>query len=161
MMKKLAFLACLSSFTFAMPVQAQAEPATDPLSRMFLWWDQAFKTPGGFTAEAFSRYFTPDATLTLEGHTVVRGVDQWVTHFRKIQASGSQVEIVVPFKHVFRQGDNIYTYHVIRSRRDGKTGCVLAAGHAVMKGPKIAAITLVRMPMDPAKGPLDPQCWTD
>lgn len=153
-----AFAACLAALTMTVPAAAQAPG--DALSKMFIWWDQAFKTPGAFTPEAFGKYFTPDAALTLEGRTVVRGLDQWATHFQKIQASGSEVEIVVPFKDVFQSGSKIYTYHIIRSRRNGTTGCVLAAGHAVMRGTKIASITLVRMQMDPAKGPLDPQCWT-
>ena len=157
-MKKLAILAGVMALGLALPAQAKAP--TDALSKMFIWWDAAFKTPGAYTPENFSKFFTPDATLTLEGKTVIHGVAEWATHFQKIQASGSEVEIVVPFKQVFQQGSKIYTYHVIRSRRNGQVGCVLAAGHAEMRGSKIASITLVRMPMDPAKGPLDPQCWT-
>lgn len=157
-MKMRAILACAAALVLATPATAKAP--RDALSTMFIWWDQAFKTPGAFTPENFAKFFTADATLTLEGRTVINGVDEWATHFQKIQASGSEVEIVVPFKDVFQQGPNIYTYHVIRSRRNGEVGCVLAAGHAVMRGKKIASITLVRMPMDPAKGPLDPQCWT-
>ena len=157
-MKMRAILACAAALLMTAPATAKAP--SDALSKMFLWWDQAFKTPGAFTPENFAKYFTPDATLTLEGRTVINGVNEWATHFQKIQASGSEVEIVVPFKQVFQQGSTIYTYHVIRSRRNGEVGCVLAAGHAEMRGTKIASITLVRMPMDPAKGPLDPQCWT-
>ncbi len=137
------------------------QPATDPLSKMFIWWNQAFKTPGAYTAENFAKHFTPDATLILEGRTVISGVDQWASHFQKIQAGGGDVEIVVPFKQVFEKDGMIYNYHVIRSRRDGKTACSLAAGHAVLRDGKIASITLVRAPLDASKGPIDPQCWTD
>lgn len=142
----------------------QAAPASakdDPFTAMFAWWNTAFKTKDGFTADGFRRHFTEDATLTLEGRQAIKGIDQWVAHFRRIQASGSEVEIVVPFKTVFSDGGHIYSYHVIRSRHAGKAACTLAAGHAVMAGDRIAAITLVRAPMDPAKGPLDPQCWTN
>jgi hypothetical protein len=138
----------------------QARPATDKLSQMFLWWNQAFKTPGAYTAENFSKHFTPDATLVLEGRTIIRGVDQWATHFQKIQSDGGDVEIVVPFKEVFEKDGKIYNYHVIRARRDGKTTCSLAAGHAELRDGKIASIVLVRSPLDDANGPLDPQCWT-
>lgn len=153
----------LAAFMFLQPAVASAATPTpnDPFSRMFAWWNAAFKQADGFTADGFRRFFTEDATLTLEGREVIHGIDQWVTHFHRIQASGAEVEIVVPFKTVFRQGDRIYSYHVIRSRRNGAASCSLAAGHAVMKGGKIASITLVRSPMDPAQGPLDPQCWTD
>ena len=143
----------------SMAAQA-AEPSRDVLSRFFVWWNQTFEQPGGYTAEAFGRWFTADATLYLEGKEVIRGLDGWASHFQKIQAGGGDVEIVVPFKRVFQSGNRIYTYHVIRSRRDGQVACSLAAGHAELRGGKIATIVLVRSPLDPAKGPLDPECWT-
>jgi len=153
----------LAAFLVLQPAVASASAPTssDPFSRMFTWWNSAFKQENGFNAHGFRRFFTEDATLTLEGREVIHGIDQWVAHFRRIQASGAEVEIVVPFKTVFRQANKIYSYHVIRSRRQGKASCSLAAGHAVMKGAKIASITLVRAPMDPSQGPLDPQCRTD
>lgn len=159
-MKVLVASAAALLLSLVAPAAAE-KPATDMLSRMFVWWNQAFKTPGAYTPEAFSRYFTPDATLTLEGRQAISGVGQWATHFQKIQAGGGEVEIVVPFKEVFEKDGMIYTYHVIRSRRDGQVGCSLAAGHATLRDGKIASITLVRVPLDPAKGPLDPQCWTE
>ncbi|WP_033073674.1 hypothetical protein [Sphingopyxis sp. MWB1] len=160
-MKKLLTLACaVAALGLSAPVAAQEQPSDDILSQMFLWWNEAFKTPGAYTADNFSRFFTPDATLVLEGKTVINGVDQWATHFQRIQAGGGDVEIVVPFKQVFEQSERIYTYHVIRSRRDGQLGCSLAAGHAELDHGKISSIILVRSELDPAKGPLDPQCWT-
>jgi hypothetical protein len=145
----------VTSVAHAAPV-----PANDTLSKFFVWWNETYKKPGGYTAEGFGKWFTPDATLVLEGKEVIRGVDGWASHFQKIQAGGGDVEIVVPFKQVFREGNFIYTYHVIRSRRNGKVECSLAAGHAELRGGKIATIVLVRSNLDPAKGPLDPQCWT-
>ena len=109
----------------------------------------------------FLKFFTPDATLILEGRTVITGVEGWAKHFQRIQAGGGEVEIVVPFKEVFEKDGLIYNYHVIRSRRNGKAACSLAAGHAVVTDGKIASIVLVRSDLDPAKGPLDPQCWTN
>jgi hypothetical protein len=142
------------------PSFAAKGPPEDVLQRFFVWWNDTFKVPGGYTAAAFGEWFTPDATLVLEGKEVIRGLDGWAAHFQKIQSGGGDVEIVVPFKEVFQQGNRIYTYHVIRSRRDGKVACSLAAGHAELAGDRIATIVLVRSPLDPAKGPLDPECWT-
>ncbi len=156
--------ACLAAALACAPFPAPAAspvPSDDTLSKFFVWWNTTFKVPGGYTAEAFGRWFTPDATLVLEGREVIRGLDGWAAHFQKIQAGGGDVEIVVPFKQVFRSGDRIYTYHVIRSRRDGKVACSLAAGHAELRGGKISTIVLVRSNLDPAKGPMDPQCWTN
>jgi hypothetical protein len=137
-----------------------AVPATDTLSRMFLWWDQAFKEPNGYTPEAFRRFFTEDATLTLEGRTVIHGIPDWVDHFRKIQAMGGEVEIVVPFKDVFQAGNHIFTYHVIRSRGRGQPTCALAAGNAVLRDGKIASIMLVRTNLDSQSMKNEPDCWT-
>lgn len=149
-----ALLCCSSIHAGTVPV-----PSSDALSQMFIWWNQAFKTPGGYTIDAFRKHFTEDATLILEQRETIHGVQQWAQRFQSIQAGGGEAEIVVPFKEVFRQGNRIYTYHVIRSRVDGKVSCSLAAGHAVMRDGKIASIVLVRSDLDAAKGPLDPACW--
>ncbi|WP_380874163.1 hypothetical protein ACFB49_46140 [Sphingomonas sp. DBB INV C78] len=159
-MKMRVLLCAAAMLGLAGPAYAE-KPATDAVSKMFIWWNQAFKTPGAYTPENFAKHFTPDATLTLEGRTVINGVEEWAKHFQKIQASGAEVEIVVPFKEVFEKDGMIYNYHVIRSRRGGKPSCALAAGHAVLRDGKIASITLVRHTIDPAKEPLDPQCWTN
>lgn len=140
-------------------VPGQAKPL-DKLSAMFAWWDQAFTQPGAYTEQAFDRWFTKDATLTLNGQTVIHGTADWAKHFQAIQGRGGVVEIVVPFKTVFQTGNRIYTYHIIRSRSNsGVPACMLAAGHADLRGDKIAAITLVRHALDPAKGETDPGCF--
>lgn len=158
-MKRTAILASALALLSCSTLQADPVPSSDPLSKMFLWWNDAFKKPGSYTPEAFRKHFTEDATLILEGREVIRGVNAWAEHFQRIQAGGGDVEIVVPFKEVFQQGNKIYNYHVIRSRRDGKVGCSLAAGHAVIRGGRIASIVLVRSELDLAKEPVDPECW--
>ena len=160
-MRYLTALSCAAAIFVAPSPVSAAVPATDALSKMFVWWNQAFKTPGAYTADNFRKFFTDDATLILEGRTIIRGADEWAHHFQKIQAGGGEVEIVVPFKDVFQQGDKIYNYHVIRSRRGGKASCSLAAGTAELRDGKIGSIMLVRAKLDPSAGPLDPQCWTD
>ena len=115
---------------------------------MFTWWNAAFKVPGSYTPEAFSRYFTPDAVLMLDGRVSVRGVEGWATHFQQIQSHGGSVEIIIPFKEEFQVGDKIYTYHMIKAVRNGVTSCELAAGHAVIRDGKIALVNLVRAPID-------------
>jgi len=157
-MKRSILLAAGAALMMATPAVA-AGPADDMLSRMFQWWNIAFKQADGFTPQAFRTYFTEDATLTLEGRTVIHGIPEWVEHFRKIQASGREVEIAVPFKDVFQQGNHIFTYHVIRSRGAGKVTCALAAGDAVLRSGKIASITLVRSTLDEAGLKAEPDCW--
>lgn len=134
-------------------------PAIDILSRMFIWWNGAYTVPGSYTEEAFSAFFTPDATLTLNGRRSITGVAQWAERFQDIQALGGEVEIVVPFKVVFAADDKIYTYHVIRSRRTEGIGCMLAAGHATVRDGLIASIDLVRSELTPEQRRVEPLCW--
>jgi hypothetical protein len=138
------------------PGQAVAGQETDKLSEMFTWWNEAMKTPGALTEKAFSRYFTPDGALVIDGTEVMRTPAGWASRFQKIQAATDAVEIVLPFRYVFQKGDQIYTYHVIRSRAAGKLSCMLAAGHADLRDGLISKVTLVRAEIDPAS---DPDCW--
>jgi len=125
---------------------------------MFEWWNVAFKSSTGFTEAAFAKYFTADAVLIIDGVEQARGLPAWVQHFRKIQASGASVEIVLPFRQVFKQGDKIYTYHVIRSLRNGTPGCTLAAGHALLQQGKISEVSLVRSILSQQQAEKDPSC---
>ncbi len=135
-----------------------AEAQHDPLSVMFTWWNQTMKTRGAFTEEGFATYFTQDAPLIIDGEEVMRGPAGWAKRFQTIQNMTDAVEIVLPFRYSFQQGDRIYTYHVIRSRAQGKVSCMLAAGHADLVGGKISGVTLVRAEIDPAS---DPDCWRE
>jgi hypothetical protein len=148
----------------ALASPAAAQPAakpTDALSKFFSWWNEAYKTPGAYTPENFRKYLTEDATLILEGRTTISGVENWATHFQKIQQGGGDVELVVPMKALMQKDNMIYNYHVIRSRREGKTECALAAGHALVKNGKVSSIVLVRADLDKAKGQTDPECYPD
>ncbi|MBB3182241.1 hypothetical protein [Variovorax sp. Sphag1AA] len=139
---------------------AQSTPKRlDKLSEMFVWWNDAMKTPGALTEAGFAKYFTADAPLVIDGVEATRGPDGWANHFQNIQAAvgpDGRVETVVPFRYVFQKDDRIYTYHVIRSRAHGMVSCMLAAGHADLKGGRINKVTLVRAEIDPAS---DPDCW--
>lgn len=149
-----AFLACAPPAHGAPAAAVPAQP--DRLTEMFTWWNQAMTTPGAFTEEAFSRYFTADAPLVINGVETMRGPAGWADRFQMIQGATDAVEIVIPFRYSFQQGDRIYTYHIIRSRAAGKVDCMLAAGHAELVGDRISRVILVREPIDPAS---DPDCW--
>ena len=124
---------------------------------MFTWWNQAMKTPGAFTEAAFAKFFTADAPLVIDGAEVMHGPPGWAKRFQAIQAATDAVETVVPFRYGFQHGDQIYTYHIIRSRAQGKVSCMLAAGHADLRDGLISKVTLVRTEIDPKS---DPDCWT-
>lgn len=158
-------LMSLGMAALAAPLPAAArttppvEASQDRLSRMFAWWNTAMATPGQLTRANFGRFFTPDATLTINGEKVIADLDGWVSHFLRIQSGGGKVEIVVPFKTVMQSGSRIYTYHVIRSVRNGQATCWLAAGDATLRGQLISSINLVRVTLDKAKGTWDKECW--
>ncbi|NKF22608.1 hypothetical protein G7Y82_09775 [Solimonas sp. C16B3] len=146
----------------AVPLAAQAATApagSDEVSQMFKWWNGAFKVKGSFTPDAFRQYFTDDATLTLDGRVAIRGVGEWAEHFQKIQANVDEVEIVLPFMEEFQSGNKIYTYHIIRARDHGKPSCEIAAGHAILRGGKIASLALVRTDLTPEQADKMPGCW--
>jgi hypothetical protein len=67
--------------------------APDPLVAMFQWWNGAYKQKDGFTAESFSRYFTPDAVMRINGKDRCRGLEDLAQHFRDIQARTEMVAI--------------------------------------------------------------------
>lgn len=54
----------------------------DQLSTMFSWWNKAMATPGSFTEQAFSVYFTDDAPLIIDGIEVMRGPAGWADRFK-------------------------------------------------------------------------------
>jgi hypothetical protein len=156
---RFAALACCIA-VLAMPISASLramEP--DRLSQMFEWWNAALKHANGFTVESFSRYWDDDASLVINGKESTRGIAALTEHFKQIQARGGEIEIVVPFLEVFQSGDRIFTHHIIRTRRDGKVGCMLVSGWARMKNNKILALDLVRVELDPATSPPEFKCW--
>lgn len=132
----------------------------DRLSAMFAWWDDSMARHIPFEREGFATYFAPQAVLELDGVAVATGLDAITSHFRAIQDSGATVEIVLPFVASMVQPGRIYTYHVIRSRRNGTPRCVLAAGHADID-PRglITRLSLIRTPVEPGSSPTAAACW--
>src|ERR1700704_4892770 len=77
---------------------------------MFVWWNAAYKQKDGFTPAAFSRYFTADAILRVNGSDRSKGLADLAAHFRDIQARTEMVEIELPFIDEFTSasGDRIF-----------------------------------------------------
>src|SRR6202167_6565083 len=142
-----AAVAALSSL--ASPA-ARAD-APDPLVAMFQWWNAAYQQKDGFTAEAFSRYFTPDAVMRINGKDRCRGLEDLAQHFRDIQAKTEMVVIDLPFIDEFSSpsGDRIFTHHFVRAREHGKDSRERVMGYASIKNGKISLINFVSVP-DPS-----------
>jgi ketosteroid isomerase-like protein len=132
--------------------QPAAAHAPDPLVAMFLWWNAAYKQQDGFTAEAFSRYFTADAVMRINGKDRSKGVADLAQHFRDIQAKTEYVAIVLPFIDEFTSasGDQIFTHHFVVAREHGVDSRERVMGYATIKDGKISLINFVSVP-DPVE----------
>ena len=126
----------------------------DPLVAMFVWWNSAYKQKEGFTAQSFSRYFTPDAVMRINGKDRCRGLDDLAQHFRDIQAKTEMVVIDLPFIDEFTSpnGDRIFTHHFVRAREHGQDSRERVMGYASIKDGKISLINFVSVPDPPPGG---------
>jgi ketosteroid isomerase-like protein len=126
----------------------------DPLVAMFVWWNAAYKQKDGFTAESFSRYFTPDAVMRINGKDRCSGLEDLAQHFRDIQTRTEMVVIDLPFLDEFSSpnGDRIFTHHFVRAREHGKDSRERVMGYASIKDGKISLINFVSVPDPPPDG---------
>lgn len=135
---------CLASGLFAATgVKAEAEPS--PLTAMFIWWNEAFKTPGAFVRSGFEQHFTEDAAIVINGTERARGIDEMVKHFQRIQGEAEVVDMMVPFEEEFvsADGSKIFTHHFIRSRRNGEESMAQLMGYALVEDGKLSYIHFV------------------
>lgn len=123
-----------------------ATPGANVLVDMFAWWNEAIQTPGAFTEEAFGRYFTEDAKIVVNGTASVVGLESMVQQFERIQQETEYVEIVLPFEEGFRDGNRIFTYHLIRARENGVDSLTHVMGYAVVEDGKLALVNLLHYP---------------
>jgi len=130
------------------PTRAARAGTSDPLVAMFVWWNAAYKQKDGFTAESFSRYFTADAVMRINGKDRCHGLDDLAQHFRDIQARTEMVAIVLPFIDEFASpnGDRIFTHHFVLAREHGKDSRERVMGYASIKNGKISLINFVSVP---------------
>jgi ketosteroid isomerase-like protein len=137
----------------AVPAPVAHADTPDPLVAMFVWWNAAYKQKDGFTAESFSRYFTPDAVMRINGKDRCRGLEDLAQHFRDIQARTEMVAIDLPFLDEFTSpnGDRIFTHHFVRAREHGQDSRERVMGYASIKDGKISLINFVSVP-DPPPG---------
>jgi ketosteroid isomerase-like protein len=147
------FAAGIAAALASVSVHAAPPGATDPLVAMFVWWNAAYKQKDGFTAESFSRYFTPDAVMRINGKIRCKGVADLALHFRDIQAHTEQVVIELPFLDEFASpsGDRIFTHHFVDARAKGVDSRERVMGYAAIKHGKISMIDFVSVP-DPQAG---------
>ena len=125
----------------------------DVLIDMFIWWNAAYKQKDGFTEAAFSKYFTPDAILRVNGSDRSKGLADLASHFRDIQARTEMVEIELPFIDEFTSvsGDRIFTHHLVKAREKGQESRERVMGYAAIRDGRISMINFVSVPDAAAK----------
>jgi ketosteroid isomerase-like protein len=146
--RSIAVGACLLLVLLA-PVFASAAAARhDVLVDMFVWWNAAYKQKEGFTEAAFSKYFTADAILRVNGSDRSKGLKDLAAHFRDIQARSEMVEIELPFIDEFTSasGDRIFTHHFVKAREKGQDSRERVMGYAAIRDGKISLINFVSVP---------------
>ena len=132
---------------------AAAPARHDVLVDMFVWWNAAYKQKDGFTEAAFSRYYTEDAILRVNGSDRSKGLKDLAAHFRDIQARSESVAIELPFIDEFASasGDRIFTHHFVKAREKGQDSRERVMGYAAIRGGKISLINFVSVPDTAAK----------
>jgi ketosteroid isomerase-like protein len=138
----------------AADTRSAAPAKADPLVAMFVWWNAAYQQKDGFTVEAFSHYFTPDAVLRVNGKDRSVGLEDLASHFRDIQARTESVVVELPFLDEFASpsGDRIFTHHFVSARENGKASRERVMGYAAIRNGKISLINFVSVPDEPAPG---------
>jgi hypothetical protein len=132
-------LACL----FTLSACPAGDLGDNVLVDMFAWWNEAIQTEDGFTREAFGHYFTEDAEIIVNDVVLVHGLDAMAEHFRGIQQRTEFVEIVLPFEEGFREGDKIFTHHLIRARENGMDRLSHVMGYAIVEDGKLALVNFL------------------
>lgn len=150
--RALAAGVCLALMLLS-PGLTAAEARHDVLVEMFVWWNAAYKQKDGFTEAAFSRYFTEDAILRVNGSDRSKGLKDLAAHFRDIQSRTERVEIELPFIDEFAsaQGDRIFTHHFVKARENGKDSRERVMGYAAVRNGRISLINFVSVPDAAAK----------
>ncbi len=146
--RSIAAGACLLLVLLAPVFAAAAAARHDVLVDMFVWWNAAYKQKEGFTEAAFSKYFTADAILRVNGSDRSKGLKDLAAHFRDIQARSEMVEIELPFIDEFTSasGDRIFTHHFVKAREKGQDSRERVMGYAAIRDGKISLINFVSVP---------------
>jgi hypothetical protein len=143
MVRRVAMTLVLVAALFSAGTTLADDKSENVLVDMFAWWNEAIKLPGEFTEEGFARFFTEDAAIVVNDSEIVRGITNMVEHFRGIQENTDYVEIILPFEEGFREGNKIFTYHLIRASENGAERLSHIMGYAVIEDGKIALVNFL------------------
>lgn len=77
---------------------------------MFKWWNEAFKDPNGFTAEAFARFYTEDGALYANSNFRARGPQALADHYSRIQANYPRLAMKLPVDAEFSTDTHAFVH---------------------------------------------------
>ena len=142
----LSFTVSLALLGCTTPSHSQTtsmETPTEVSENMFRWWNTAF-VEGGFTASGFAEYFADDFEFVINDRAPITDHLKLAEHFQRIQASSDLVEIELPYLDSFESDGRVFTYHSIKSVRNGVEAHVLAMGFIDVEDAKITKLHLLQ-----------------
>lgn len=135
---------------------ADASSPGEVLVAMFDWWNEAMHDEeAGYTAESFSRYWTDDAVMIINGNEFGPGPAELARHFRRIQADTDHVEILLPFREAFDHGDRTFTYHYVRAVTGDEVRYSRVMGVAEVRDGRIARVEFLNIAIEGEPPPRD------
>ena len=118
------------------------------LGEMFEWWNLAYREQGGFTSEAFARYFTPEARFRVNGTVRASGLEALAKHFSSMQASTDHVELERPalIEFVSADGTCASSHHFATARVRETIERERVMAIAFIQAGRITALDIVSVP---------------
>jgi ketosteroid isomerase-like protein len=110
---------------------------------MFKWWNETARSEGGFTAEGFTKFFTDDAVLIVNGDQRAKGPDALARHFEKIRVSLDSVSIRLPLEHAFGAGDDVFLHYRVDAVAAGVAASEEAMGYLRLRDGHIAVMNVL------------------
>ncbi|MDA5193958.1 nuclear transport factor 2 family protein [Govanella unica] len=114
------------------------------ITQMFRWWNEAYTDPNGFTPEAFSRFYTDDAELIVNGNSRGKGLQALSAHYQRIQAAVPLAQMVLPVDDDFATTDRAFVHcHEQAKRADGTEKLSECFAYAEVRDGKMSVLRVV------------------
>lgn len=115
------------------------------IEEMFAWWNEAMREPAGLTAGSFSRYYTDDARLVVNGNLRACGPEALAAHYRGVAARCDEVAMVLPVEEAFATADRAFVHCRTHVVIDGVEAAEEAMAYAVIEDGRIALLRVVSL----------------
>lgn len=116
-----------------------------PITRMFAWWNEAFRTHA-LTAEGFAGHYTDDAQFIVDGGVRGTGPEEIRAHFARIRERCEAVELVNPPIATLSDDAQGFVQYRCTFTAQGKAGSEVCMAHATYRDGKIARFEVIGRP---------------